>query len=86
MGMLAKIRRMHSRDAVSLREISRRTGLSRNTVRHWLRQDTSDEPRYPKRQRSSVLDGCVETLECWLHTDRHRPKHEQRTARQLYLQ
>lgn len=86
MGMLAKIRRMHLRDALSLREISRRTGLSRNTVRHWLRQDTCDAPRYPKRQRSSVLDGCVETLECWLHTDRHRPKREQRTARQLYLQ
>ncbi|MBL8492664.1 MAG: helix-turn-helix domain-containing protein, partial [Rhodocyclaceae bacterium] len=33
MGILAKIRRMHYRDGMSLREVSRRTGLSRNTVR-----------------------------------------------------
>lgn len=39
MGMLAKIRRMHFRDKVSLREIARQTGLSRNTIRHWLRQE-----------------------------------------------
>jgi len=32
-GMLAKIRRMHFRKVMSLREVSRRTGLSRNTVR-----------------------------------------------------
>ena len=38
MGMLAKIRRMHLRDGKSIREISRVTGLSRNTVRGWLRQ------------------------------------------------
>lgn len=36
MGMLAKIRRMHLRDGLSIREVSRRTGLSRNTVRQWL--------------------------------------------------
>jgi transposase len=39
-GMLAKIRRMHLRDRMSLREVSRRTGLSRNTVRSWLRRGT----------------------------------------------
>ncbi len=38
MGMLAKIRRMYFRDKVPLREIARQTGLSRNTLRHWLRQ------------------------------------------------
>ena len=48
-GMLAKIRRMHFRDHLSLHEISRRTGLSRNTVRAWLRRPQVPEPRYPKR-------------------------------------
>jgi hypothetical protein len=38
MEMLGKIRRMHSRDKVLLHEIAKRTGLSRNTVRCWLRK------------------------------------------------
>ena len=34
MGMLAKIRRMHFREQLSLHEIARRTGLARNTIGH----------------------------------------------------
>ncbi|WP_243860311.1 MULTISPECIES: helix-turn-helix domain-containing protein, partial [Burkholderia] len=37
------------REKVPLREIARRTGLSRNTVRSWLRQTDAVEPKYPKR-------------------------------------
>ena len=37
MEMLGKIRRMHLRDKLSLHEIAKRTGLSRNTLRRWLR-------------------------------------------------
>jgi transposase-like protein len=45
-GMLAKIRRMHFRDRMSVREVARRTGLSRNTVRSWLRQRDVVEPAF----------------------------------------
>ena len=41
MCMLAKIRRMYFRDKMSLREISRRNGISRNTLHRWLRQEES---------------------------------------------
>jgi len=37
-ALLSVIRRWHLRDGISIREISRRTGLSRNTVRHFCRQ------------------------------------------------
>ena len=37
MDMLGKIRRMFLRDKLSLHEITKRTGLSRNTIRRWLR-------------------------------------------------
>jgi hypothetical protein len=40
MELLSVIRRWHYRDHFSIREISRRTGLSRNTVRKYLRSDT----------------------------------------------
>ncbi|MGB3445728.1 MAG: helix-turn-helix domain-containing protein, partial [Xanthobacteraceae bacterium] len=37
MALLSVIRRWHLRDELSIREISRRTGLSRNTIRKYLR-------------------------------------------------
>ncbi len=86
MGMLAKIRRMHLRDGLSIREISRRTGLSRNTVRLWLRREGETEPKYPKRAESSVLDPWVEHLESALRADAHRPVRERRTAKALFEQ
>lgn len=80
MGMLAKIRRMHLRDGLPIREISRQTGLSRNTIRHWLRQPAMQEPHYPERKVVSILDPWAEQLRQWLETDRQRNKRERRTA------
>jgi len=37
MEMLGKVRRMHDLDGLSRSEIARRTGLSRTTVKKWLR-------------------------------------------------
>jgi len=85
-AMLAKIRRMHLRDGLSIREISRRTGLSRNTVRQWLRQEGVTEPKYPKREEVSVLDAWAEHLETALRADQHRPRRERRTAKALFEQ
>ncbi|EDE2886419.1 winged helix-turn-helix transcriptional regulator, partial [Salmonella enterica subsp. enterica serovar Infantis] len=36
MAILSAIRRWHFRDGASIREIARRSGLSRNTVRKYL--------------------------------------------------
>ena len=85
MVMLAKIRRMHFRDGMSVREVSRRTGLSRNTVRRWLRQGTV-EPVYPARKRPCIIDAYRDQLEVWLRTDSHRPKRDRRTAKVLFHQ
>ena len=85
MVMLAKIRRMHFRDGLPLREISKRTGLSRNTLRRWLRSGQS-EPVYPKRRSPSMLDPYRQPLETWLRADSHRPRREQRTAKVLFAQ
>jgi transposase len=82
--MLAKIRRMHFRDGMSLREVARRTGLSRNTVRDWLRRPEETEPKYPARKTVSKLDGWAELLRTWLRTDSHRAKRERRTARMMF--
>lgn len=85
MGMFAKIRRMHFRDNVSVREIARQTGLSRNTVREWLRRSEMTEPQYPKRATPSVLDPYKDQLVSWLKTDSHRPRRDRRTSRFMFL-
>lgn len=84
MGMLAKIRRMHIRDGMSLRAVARRTGLSRNTIRRWLRQADVVEPQYPKRETKSVVDLWADQLSAWLRADSHRAKRERRTALVMY--
>src|SRR5450830_19062 len=55
-ALLGIIRRWHLRDQVSLREISRRLGISRNTVRRYLRSEAV-EPVYAERNTPSALDG-----------------------------
>ena len=86
MGMLAKIRRMHLRDGLSIREVSRRTGLSRNTVRQWLRQEGVTEPKYPKRETASAVDAWAEHLASALKADQHRPVRDRRTVKMLFEQ
>jgi transposase len=39
MDLLSVIRRWHFRQGMAIREIKRRTGLSRNTIRKYLRAD-----------------------------------------------
>src|SRR5210317_1668789 len=84
--MLAKIRRMHFRDGMSLREVARRTGLSRNTVRAWLRQPEVSELKFSARVVRSVVDPYREQLEAWLNAELRRPKRERRTAKVLFNQ
>ena len=84
MGMLAKIRRMHLRDKLSIREIARRTNLSRNTIRQWLRQPETVEPKYPFRATKSVVEPHVEQIRQWLKADSHRAKKERRTAMMMF--
>jgi transposase len=50
----AEIRRMHFVDGVSIKEIARRTGRDRNTVRRALR--STRPPRYERRPAPSKLD------------------------------
>ena len=55
MAILSVIRRWHFREGMSIREIERRTGLSRNTIRKYLRGGTV-EPKFktPSRHGSKV--------------------------------
>lgn len=79
-GTLAKIRRLHLRDGVPTKEIERRTGLARNTIKAWLRKDQMVEPKYAARVVASKLSGYTDTLVTWLKANAYRGKRERRTV------
>jgi len=81
--LLSVIRRWHHRDKLPIREIRRRTGLSRNTIRKYL---TNGEvtPRYPARKSISKLDPYAETLASWLKREAKRSRKRRRNLKQLH--
>ena len=87
MEMLGRIRRMYVRDKLSLHEITRRTGLSRNTVRTWLRAEPKAvRPRYRRGTVPGKLTAYHAILEQALEADAHRVKENRRTAKMLFAQ
>jgi transposase len=82
-AILSKIRRWHFRDELSLREIARRTGFSRNTVRRYLREEIV-EPVYPQRQTPSKLDAFADKLRQWLADELRTPRKQRRSLKQIH--
>ena len=83
MELLSVIRRWHYRDHFSIREISRRTGLSRNTVRKYLRSD-SVEPKFAVPDRPSKLDPYADKLSPMLRREAGKSRKQKRTVKQLH--
>ena len=83
MALLSVIRRWHLREGMPIREISRRIGLSRNTVRKYLASGVV-EPRYPKRKSPSKLDDYELTLTSWLFRESRRHRKQRKTLKQLH--
>lgn len=83
MALLSVIRRWHFREHLSIREIGRRTGLSRNTIRKYLRSD-GVEPQFKVPDRASKLDPFADRLAAWLKTEANRPRKQKQTLKQLH--
>lgn len=83
MEMLGKVRRLFLRDGLSVSEISRRTGLSRNTIKKWLKADGGVEPRYRRGARPGKLTPFHSYLRRALEADARRSKRERRPANVL---
>ncbi len=83
MAILSSIRRWYFRDGVSIRELRRRTGLSRNTIKKYLTSKVV-EPRYPKRRNASKLDAYAAKLVGWLKTEASKGRKQRRSLRQMY--
>ncbi len=82
---LGIIRCMYFRDGLSLAEIERRTGLTRKTVRRWLKAAEGTEPKYRRRPaQDTKIAPYVAQLTKALEADARRPTRDRRTALKLY--
>jgi transposase len=79
---------MHLRDGLSNKEIGRKTGISRNTLRKWLRGTDSGgeaaaivEPRYERAATFGKLAAFADTLSQWFIAD---SKRDRRTYGQMH--
>src|SRR5471032_2854087 len=77
------IRSWHLREQVPLREIAKRLGISRNTVRRYLRSETT-EPAYAERQSASAIDPYAFQLSGWLKTEAAKSRKQRRSLKQLH--
>ena len=83
MALLSVIRRWHFREQMPIREIERRTGLSRNTIRKYLRAGTV-EPKFRLPKRPSRLDRFAEKLSGWLAIEACKSRKQRRTAKRIH--
>jgi transposase len=87
MEILGKIKRLYFRDKKSLHDIARLTGLSRNTIRKWVREPLGDEAlKYVRQDMPSKLAAYRAEIEQALKADSHRIKQNRRTAKALFEQ
>jgi transposase len=77
---------MFLREKLSISEIQRRTSLSRNTVRKWLKAEVAGEPKYERRGMVTKLKPFEEQLRRSLEADALRPKRDRRTALALFAE
>lgn len=83
-ALLSVIKRWHFREGMPIREITKRTGLSRNnTVRNYLSSGVV-EPRYPNRQSPSKLDDYELPRTSWLFRESRRHRKQRKTIKQLH--
>jgi transcriptional regulator with XRE-family HTH domain len=82
-ALLGIIRRWHLRDQIPIREIARRLDISRNTVRRYLRSETT-EPSYAERRSVSGLDKYSVQLSGWLKAETTKPRKQRRNLKQIH--
>jgi len=82
MAFLSVIRRWALRERISIREITRRTGLSRNTIRKYLRSGTV-ELKFKVPKRSSKLDAFADKLSEWLKVEAGKSRKQSGACQRL---
>ena len=80
------IKHLYENEEKSLREISRITGLSQQTVTKYAYQSKWDENNPPncKAERYPVLGDYIKIIDEWLENDRREPRKQRHTISRIH--
>jgi transposase len=81
---IGKIRRWHRIDKLSISQIARRLGASRNTVKKYLKSNVVTPKYGPRPKRFPVMGPWVARLLELLSEDARKPLRERRNGQRLY--
>ena len=86
MAQIEYIKDLYENEDLSLREISRQTGHSFETVRKYAYQTDWSEDSLPDTEPKSypVLGDFIPIIDKWLALDRKRPKKQRHTMQRIY--
>lgn len=80
------IRKLHNVKGLSIRDINRRTGHHRNTIKKYLNEDGDKKPKYNKaaQHRHPVLEAYILIIQELLETDKTAPKKQKLSGKNIY--
>jgi len=81
---IGKIRRWHRIEKLSISQIARRLGASRNTVKKYLKSEVTAPKYKPRAKKFPVMGPWAARLLALLHADAQRPVRERRNGQRLY--
>lgn len=86
MAQIENIRKMHFREGLSIREISRLTGHHRDTITKYLDMELVEPPRYKliKERPHPVLDPYIPIIQEILASDENKPRKQRHTGMRIF--
>ena len=78
------IKRLYESEDVSIREIMRRTGYHYETVKKYLDMEDFNNPLYPPKASTSLLDPLKSIIDQWLTEDLKSPRKQRHTAKRVF--
>jgi transposase len=82
--LFEQIRRDRDREGLSIRELARRHGVHRRTVRQALASPLPPERKRPEPRPAPKLGAYRELIDGWLVADREVPRKQRHTARRVW--
>jgi transposase len=82
--LFEQIRRDRDREGLSIRELARRHGVHRRTVRQALASPLPPERKHPEGRPAPKLGPYRELIDAWLIADREAPPKQRHTARRVF--
>jgi transposase len=86
MEKIEQIRKMHFIEELSIRQISKETGIHRKTISKYLTAESTEPPKYssPETRKHPVLDPYIPMIEKILEEDKTRHRKQRHTTTKIH--